>query len=284
MDDIALKRDVLPVPAELRNLIYRYLVRKIYLISWPSPQERHSSALDTTEPLPNALADFPIFQVSKTTRREALALLYTESTFRYWVDKSRKSYQYRDACPDKDILDLVQNIEIHVSIPNILSDVPSLVIVQTCSEIANKLNQTSKFRNSLVIRFYDCDAPALTDNILPLFSTLASLTRFKTVVVEICGGAHQPKADENIPLAEIKTMIQPGILEHIAAECGAIKELVVNSMKEMFGPVMEEGEVDSARNVCYARYLRFYPRKAGLSTTAAAAEEVLGVDGGEGGW
>ena len=280
MDDIVLKREVLPVPAELRNIIYRYLVRKTYHVYWPLSQERHPSGLDTTLPLPKALADFPIFQVSKTTRKEALALLYTESTFRYWVDRTRKSYQYRDACPGKDTLDLVQNIEIHVSVPNILSDVPSLVTVQTCEEIADKLNKTFIFRNSLLIRFYDCDAPALKDNILPLFRTLAKLTRFKTVAVEVCGGAHRPKADENIPLAKIKTMIQPRILSHITAECGLIKEHVVKAMEPMLGPVMEESEVKTAQNVCYARCLKFYPQKAAFRPIPTAAEKALITDGG----
>ena len=282
MDDVVLKRVVLPVPAELRNMIYRYLARKTYLVYWPLSQERHPSSLDTTLPLPKALAEFPIFQVSKATRKESLALLHTESTICYWVDKTRKSYQYRDACPGKDTLDLVQNIEIHVSIPNILSDVSSLVTVQTCEEIANKLNKTFIFRNSLLIRFYDCDAPALKDNILQLFGTLAKLTRFKTVAVEVCGGAHRPKADENIPLAKIKTMIQPRILSHITGECDLIKEHVVQAMEPMLGPVMEEGEVESAHNVCYARYLKFYPQKAALRPTPAAAEKVLVADVGRG--
>ena len=282
MDNIVLTREVLPFPAELRNMIYRYLVRKTYLVYWPLWKERNSSGLDTDLPLPKALVDFPIFQVSKTTRKEALALLYAESTFRYWIDRTRKCYHYRDVCPGEEILDMVQNIEIHVSVPNLLSDVPSLVTVQTCEEIADKLNESSILRNSLLIRFYDCDAPAFNDNILPLFRTLAKLTKFKKVAVEVCGGAHRPKANQNIPLAKVRTMIQPGILSQITAECDCTKENVVNAMEPVLGPVMEEGEVKDAQNVCYARYLKFYPQKAAHGPTPLPTEKALITKDGRG--
>lgn len=282
MDDIVLKREVLPFPAELRNLIYRYLVRKTYLVYWPLWGAKNPSDFDTDLPLPKALVDFPVFQVSKTTRKEALALLYAESTFRYWVDRTRKSYHYRDACPGEEILDLVQNIEIYVSVPSLLCDVPSIVTTQTCEEIADKLNKTFILRNSLLIRFYDCDAPDFTENTLPLFGTLAKLTKFKTVVVEVCGGAYRLKANENIPLAKAKTMIQPGILSHITAGCEYTQENVINAMKPMLGPVMEEGEVENAQNVCYARYLKFYPQKVAHGHTPAPAEKVLSTSDGRG--
>lgn len=283
MDGVVLQRVVLPVPAELRNMIHRYLVRDTYLVYWPLVKGKNSSSLDTVLSLPKALVEFPIFQVSKTTRKEALALLYAESTLRYWVDRTRQSYDYHDACLDVEILELVQNIEIHVSVPNLLSDVPSLVTMQTCEEIAHNLNQTFASRHSLVIRFYDCDAPTLSDNALPIFRTLAKLTNFKTVTVEICGGAHQPYADRNVPLAKVRTMIQPGILSHITEECDGLKENVRNAMEPMLGPVMEEGEVESAQNVCYARYFRFNPQKAALDPTAAPAEKALVAEGGRGG-
>ena len=284
MDDVILKRVVLPLPAELRNMIYRYLVLDTYLIYWPLEKSTNPLDLNTNLPLPKALVEIPIFRVLKTTRQEALALLYAESTLRYWIDRTRQSYTYRDAYPGAEILKLVQNIEIDISVPNLLSDVPSFVTVQTCKEITHKLNQTLAPRHSLVIRFYDCDAPLLSDDaLLPLFRTLAKLTRFKTVVVEICGGAHRPFADQDIPLAKVRTMIQPGILSHITAECDRFKENVRNVMEAMLGPVIEEGEVESAMNVCYARYFRFSPQKAAKSTTSRViAEEVLVADGGGG--
>ena len=272
MGEIVLKGEALPFPAEVRNMVYRYLVRKTYLVYWPSWAERSPSGLDT-DPLPKALVDNPIFQVSKTTRKEALALLYAESTFRYWVDRTRKSYHYRDACPGEDILDMVQNVEIHVSAPNVLSDVPSFVTTQTCEEMADKLNKTSVLRNSLLIRFYDCDAPAFNDNISPLFRALAKLTKFKTVVVEIFGGACRPKSNEKIPLAKAKTMIQLGILSQITAECDYTKEIVHLTMEPVLGPVMEEGEAKNAQNVCYARYLKFYPQKATHSPILLASAD-----------
>ena len=282
MDDVILKQVVLPLPAELRNMIYRYLVRDTYLIYWPLEKSTNPLDLDKILPLPKALVEISIFQVSKTTRKEALALLYAESTLRYWIDRTRQSYTYRDACPGAEILKLVQNIEIDVSVPNLLSDVPSLVTEQTCKEITHKLNQTLAPRQSLVIRFYDCDAPALSDDaLLPLFSTLAKLTGFKTVIVEICGGAHRPFADQDIPLAKVRTMIQPGILSHIIAECDRVRESLRNVMEAMLGPVMEEGEVESAMNVCYARYFRFSPQQAGFCPNSqAVAEKVLVADDG----
>ena len=282
MDDVVLKRVVLPVPAELRNMIYRDLVRKTYLVYWPLGKSTNPLGLDTDLSLPKALVEFPIFQVSKTTRREALALLYAESTLRYWVDRTRQSYDYRDACPSEEILELVQNIEICVSVPNRLSDVPSIVTVQTCKEIAHSLNQTFAPRHSLVIRFYDCDAPSLGASAFPLYRTLAKLTKFRAVTVEICGGAHRPYADRNLPLAKVRTIIQPGIVSHIIGECDRIKEDVRNAMEPMLGPVMEEDEVESAQNVCYARYLRFYPQRPAFSPTAAPAEKVPVADGGRG--
>ncbi|KAK0513056.1 hypothetical protein JMJ35_005073 [Cladonia borealis] len=278
MDDIVLNREVLPFPAELRNMIYRYLVCKTYLIYWPSCKEKSPTGPDTFLPLPKALVDFPIFQVSKTTRREALALLYAESTFRYWVDKTRKSYHYRDACPGKEILNLVQDIEIHVSVPNLLSDVPSLATTQKCEEIADKLNETSILRDSLLIRLNDCDAAVFDNKNLPLFRALAKLTKFKSVTVEVCGGAHQPKANENIPLAKARTMIQLGILSKITADCDYTKDLVQVAMEPILGPVVEEGDLECAQNVCYARYLKFYPQATHSPTPTPAETHVIAHD------
>ena len=282
MDDVILKQAVLPLPAELRNIIYRYLVRDTYLVYWPPGKSTNPSDLDKILPLPKALVEIPIFQVSKTTRKEALALLYAESTLRYWIDRTRQSYTYRDACPGAEFLELVQNIEIDVSTPNLLSDVLSFVTIQTCEEITNKLNRTLAPRHSLVIRFYDCDAPLLSDDaLLPLLRTLAKLTGFKTVIVEICGGAHRPFADQDIPLAKVRTMIQPGILPHMIVECDKIKESVRNVMGAMLGSVIDEGEVESAMNVCYARYFRFSPQQAGFCPNSqAVAEKVLVADDG----
>ena len=280
MDVVLLKRAVLPVPAELRNMIYRYLVRDTYLIYWPLGKGTNPSSLDTDLSLPKALAQFPVFQVSKTTRKEALALLYAESTLRYWVDRTRQSYDYRDASPDKEILELVQSIEIQVSVPNMLSDVPSLVTTQTCEQIAHNLNQTLAPRHSLLIRFNDCDGPALSDNALPLFRTLAKLTKFKTVTVEICGGAHEPYAGQDMPLGKVRTMIQPGILSLIVGECDDLKEDVRYAMEPSLGPVIEEGEVESAQNVCYARYFRFHPQTTALRPTPVPIEKILAADAG----
>ena len=260
MDDVVLKRVVLPIPPELRNMIYRYLVRDTYLVYWPLEKRTNPLGLDINLPLPRAIFKFPIFKVSKTTRNEALALLYAESTLQYWVDRTRQSYDYCDACPGEEILELVQNIEIHISVPNLLSQAPSLLTTRTCGEIADKLNQTLAPRQSLVIGFYDCDATAMNDNnLLWLFRTLANLTRFSTATVEICGGAHRPYADQNTPLAEVRTMIQPGILSHITEECDRLKKNVRDAMEPRLGPVIEEGEVESAQNVCYARYFKFNP-------------------------
>ena len=273
MDDILLNREVLPFPAELRNMIYRCLVTKTYLVYWPSRTGKTPTGLDTELPLTKVLVESPVLQVSKTTRREALAVLYSESTFRYWVDRTRKSYHYRDACPRKEILGLVQDIEIHVSIPNLLSDIPSLATTQRCEEIANRLNEASILPNSLLIRFSECDAPVSDNKNLPLFEALAKLTKFKTVTVEVCGGAHQPKANENIPLAKARTMIQQGILSTITADCDSMKDLVQDAMEEMLGPVVEEGDVESAQNVCYARYLKFHPQKANDDFTRTPAQK-----------
>ena len=273
MDGVVLNPEVLPFPAELRNMIYRYLVTKTYLIYWPLRTGKTPTSLDTELPLTKALVDFPILQVSKTTRREALAVLYAESTFRYWVDRTRKSYHFRDACPGKEILGLVQDIEIHVSVPNLLSDVPSLATTQTCEEIANRLNEASVLRNSLLIRFSDCDAPLFDNKNLPLFRALAKLNNFKTVTVEVCGGAHHPKANENIPLAKARTMIQQGILSKITADCDSTIDLVQDAMEPMLGPVVEEGDVESAQNVCYARYLKFHPQNANDDFTCTPAQK-----------
>ena len=256
------KTQVLQLPAELRNIVYRDILRKTYLIPCPSGWARTASDSDVPLTLWDALSSFSILYVSKQTRKEALALLYSEGTFRYWINTARRSCEDCHVLPAKEHLDLMQRIEIHVSIPNALSDAPSLMTVHRCQHIVDKLINSSGVRESLLLRFGDCDTPNLANAVFPLVQTLARLRNFRLVTVEICSARYQPYPKNDISLTQLKGKIQPAILSQINEECEETRYKIRRVLQLMVGPVVGEGEVKDARNVCYARYLKFRPRRA----------------------
>lgn len=79
MSDTQSDQSVLPFPGELRNQIYRDLVKKTYLALRKIPK--------TQSPDKNAAsAGLVILRVSKATSTEALKILYEESVFLFKLD------------------------------------------------------------------------------------------------------------------------------------------------------------------------------------------------------
>lgn len=87
MSDTQSDRSVLPSPGELRNKIYRNLVRKTYLALGPTSERPFS--YNPPKPLAPS-AGLVILRVSKATSSEALEILYEESVFLFKLDHTTR--------------------------------------------------------------------------------------------------------------------------------------------------------------------------------------------------
>ena len=87
--------DLFYLPQEIRDMIYRYLVKGRYLDSKPSKEnERSRGAPGTAE---DAGADLSILRVSKIVGYEASEILYSEGVFRFIIDfKCRDDEMVKD--------------------------------------------------------------------------------------------------------------------------------------------------------------------------------------------
>lgn len=87
MSDTQSDRSVLPSPGELRDKIYRNLVRKTYLALGPTPE--YPFSYNPPKPLAPS-AGLVILRVSQATSSEALKILYEESVVLFKLDHTTR--------------------------------------------------------------------------------------------------------------------------------------------------------------------------------------------------
>ncbi len=205
------------LPRELRDKIYRYVVKGNYVIcsskcdssavghvlreAWEyMGLSEHELAREGSNPgvvlsyseQPYFISDLRVLCVSKAISDEAMAILYSESTFR--IDRIDVSFSEDDVSwlSSKDTIDRMMNIELDIRLwpPHTVPD--DHLPVYSCSEYLRKreqmweaalrcISRTTTIRKTLRIKL-----PLRTMENIPerMPRHLEMLTRFRTVIVE----------------------------------------------------------------------------------------------------
>lgn len=228
------------LPPELRDQIYRYIVKGTYV----DPGCQHS--LPTTIK-GHRSANFGIVFASKAISDETLALLYSESTFLIRLQPTEKE---PEGVPPKRVSQRMMNIELDVT-PR--DDTTLNTKKNIWKETLRCVNRTNTIRNTLRIRCRPC--PSDISNPVPewMYRGLQSLTRFRTVIVELPRDVYF--RSENYPRIES---------EHILEELEHRMEAIEGHLKHAFGPAAIKPRYGCGYR-WQARTLTFHPQAHHLS-------------------
>ena len=167
------------IPPEVRDEIYRLVVRKNYIVYITRP--RSSRSLPSRDE-----HDFAILQVSKAISHEASDILYSESVFRF----SMNFRSYEISCVPAHLANRMKNVELHFQdLWNLLSLFSSprfhKNINAMCHAATADFASTEIKRNHLQIKFFACCPGMMAILSSHLSETLNALIGFRTVGVEV---------------------------------------------------------------------------------------------------
>ena len=205
---------LLNLPRELRDMIYRHVVKRTYLVCAQPFQPNAGSGDLSISP------NLSILRVSKTISVEAMAVLYAESTFRIYVHfETRQTFRL----PSIPAVDRMMNIELDVEVRDERRYENRDCRFSSCTECLDPLqhiwkatlgciSRTNNLRNSLHISWWrgfskpvdfgpgwsnmdaiipdstmEPDWSSISDySIIPywMYPRLKSMTRFRTVVLQ----------------------------------------------------------------------------------------------------
>ena len=223
------------LPLELRHEIYRYIVKGTYV----DPRWQPS---DSTKIIGHESANFGILFVSKAISDEALAVLYTESTFRMQVKFTKKEARW---CSSRRVTQRMMNIELDVSPRDDMSLNSERKIWEKTLRCINRPNS---IRNTLRIRCRPY--PSDISNPVPewMYQGLQSLTRFRTVIVELPRDLYF--------MSEIYPWVKS---EHIFEELEKRMEAIEKGLRQALGPAIAKPRYGCGYG-CQTRTLTFHPQ------------------------
>ena len=175
---------LLNLPRELRDMIYRHVLKRTYLVGAQLPPlcrgTRHL----------NISSNLSILRVSKIISDEAMAVLYAESTFRIYAYLGDDQPNRLSFMPT---VERMMNIELDVKVDPTFQcfDSPRRIWIATLSSIS----RTSNLRNNLNVRWRRIFSELNLDRepewwnmdlVIPdwMFRELESMTRFRTVTLQ----------------------------------------------------------------------------------------------------
>ena len=268
------------LPRELRDKIYRYVVKGRYVIcrnKWGISDLEYLSqgaeGLSEYDPrregfnpgvvlsysgLPHFNSDLRVLCVSTTISDEAMAMLYSESTFR--IDRIDISFSEDDVSwlSSKDAIDRMMNIELNIRLwpPHAVRD--DALPLDSCSLSLRKreqiweatlrcISRTMTIRKTLRIKL-----PLHTTETMPQMMPrhLEMLTRFRTVIVE--ASPQDPWASiDYISRVRRKSIIEnwESMIEAIARHVGHV-----------WGPAIVHRSDQQDPTQPYPRTLTFHPQ------------------------
>lgn len=170
------------LPREIRDEIYRYLVKGIYYLWNPrKPNIRSWRPLIKSDP--EAL-DPTILQVSKAINKEALVVQCSEGTLHCLSD-----IYVKDVDIPQVSIDRMMNIELEVSAETIASLYGLMAIdsrpTRKWKNMIRKLSASNLIRKTIRIIYPARISPLAQEEGRKLLRDLGALTRFHTVIVEV---------------------------------------------------------------------------------------------------
>ena len=180
------------LPRELRDEIYRHAVKSTYNAVCDT-RRRDSSDLKVrwrrAAHFPytgHATTSYGILFVSKRIRDEVVEVLYSESTFRINLQSENEEVMWLSS---RGVPQHMMNIELEVAPADNINTVRGPLDLSSYREIWNAtlrcINYTNNVRKTLHIRCRP--RPSDISNPVPewMYLGLASMTRFRTVIVEL---------------------------------------------------------------------------------------------------
>ncbi|CAF9909894.1 MAG: hypothetical protein ALECFALPRED_006102 [Alectoria fallacina] len=254
------------LPRELRDEVYRYLVKGTYLVGGQPDgisKDTHSEGkcLKTVE----KCLYLDVLRVSKVISDEAMAVLYSESTFRIDVfSKNQKAM----LSLERESVDRMMNIELNVAVSlQVLFELHGLslgrAIQRIFGDILGRINRTNTIRNTLCVKYR-----ILSSNIkeaLPCFMywKLDLLIRFRMVIVKLSPELvmFQPPSPEDVisivnGKAIAKTKKSKDILKNLEAKIMTIEKQLGRAL----GPAVV-GHLYDPNHLQYAKTLEFHPQE-----------------------
>ena len=175
---------LLNLPRELRDMIYRHVVKRTYLVcAEPRPIYNGTSHL-------NLSPNLSILRVSKTISGEAIAVFYAESTFRICLHFEEDQTLRLSSIPTvKRMMNIELDVQVDPTVQCFDHSRPMWIATLGC------ISRTSNLRNSLNVRWrrifselnLDLEPEwSNMDAVIPdwMFRKLKSMTRFRTVVLQ----------------------------------------------------------------------------------------------------
>ncbi len=257
--------DLVTLPLEVRDEIYRYLVKGVYRATtsnWPTIDPKIRSMLATMLTTPEQRGLEPnTLQFSNAIKDEAERILYSESLFVCTLDCSAET-----ASPPPNLFDRMMNIEIEV-----LSGVQSLYYdfwprglmrIQNQHEkweaVITRLNDTHLVRRLVHVKFRIC-GPQVWVNLgmaSKMLHDLRTLTRCRTLIVELASMLLTEKISGRQQYLQRTRRYINGI-DNLAETTMGDLELALGpaTLGHTRAPENESGYIR------YASFLEFHPQK-----------------------
>lgn len=246
------------LPRELRDEIYRLLVKKRYIIYITPHEDNHV----TTEK-----HDLAILEVSQAVSSEALEILYSEAVFCFSVDFRSDDYPRRPS----QLTNRIKNVEFNIIGLGIC---PALCSSQTpClrhldhpdifyhSAMA-KFTDAEIAGNSVRIRLLLCDPDSIEDLFVSTFETLKVFMGFRTITIEVVPIS---VSSRELGMSKREQWVFPWLSKEHDSQIG---QEVKSSLEPTLGPAAEEYHGD-------VQHLTFHPGKNAIKSTKEDGKHLI---------
>ena len=256
------------LPRELRDEIYRYLLKGIYFLGEPRELTMHGMPHGISYPTASPVKPcFNILHVSKPIRDEAMAVLYSESRFRINYDLRQDEASRLSSL---EALKHAMNVELNVPVPDLSLEFDYIMeqswkATMECIRLGNMACKTLYIRWRLRIDDVEKAIPEW------MFRELESFTQTQKVVVAI-----EPMSPDQRQLSSGTRRIRRphGMMiicgssfYHERKTTDDIDKLVDSKMEEIMDhlvPALGAAAVGSTHHRAHPRYAKllvFHPRK-----------------------
>ncbi|CAD6590401.1 MAG: hypothetical protein ASARMPRED_004803 [Alectoria sarmentosa] len=252
------------LPREIRDEIYRLLIKGCYLIYAPLvllDRGNFRSSFRDRKPRVHE-PDLTIFRISQAISHEAQEIYYSESIFRYEIH-----FAVTEALkPPTQVVNRMKKVEIDIrglTSKNFLyqDDHPIYKrrIAEICGATIDDFMGAQILRDTILVRFFGCKPEMITSlsrNILP---KLRAFNGFRTIFVEIW--PHRIAKQKELP----ENMDSDG---QITTDFEQIRQSVKDAMEPTLGPA-------TTRINDFTIYLKFRPRQHVPAILRAQAQKLV---------
>lgn len=255
------------LPREIRDVIYRFLVKGRYLVFRHLKSENRVSFIERES---FDSPDLIIFRISKAISHEAQQVHYSESIFRYEVP----FYTTTKLQSTKEAVNRMKKIELDIyGLKNAVTTyyynrsgefyIPPINMPAICETILGDFAGTDVLRDSLHIIFHkstpEIIISPLRSYVLP---KLCALSAFRTIVLEVF-----PRIFEKLPTSTEEYEEYKSSYKWSTAEIEQVRQAIKDAMELTLGPATSHGN-DSRI------HLEFHPREDVPAILRAQAQRL----------